>query len=28
MEVVSTIPVGKTAMFFGIKEGKEFPGTE
>jgi len=25
MEVVSKIPVGKSAMHFGIKEGKEFP---
>lgn len=28
MEVVSRIPVGKSAMYFGIKEGNEFPGTE
>ena len=28
MEVVSKIPVGKSAMYFGIKEGKEFPLTE
>jgi YVTN family beta-propeller protein len=28
MEVVSRLPVGKTAMYFGIKEGKDFPGTE
>lgn len=28
MEVVLKIPVGKSAMYFGIKEGKEFPGTE
>jgi YVTN family beta-propeller protein len=28
MEVVSTIAVPTKAMFFGIKEGKEFPGTE
>ena len=28
MEVVSKIPVGKSAMYFGIREGKEFPGTE
>ncbi len=27
-EVVSKIPVGKSSMFFGIKEGKEFPATE
>lgn len=28
MEVVSKIPVGKSAMYFGIKEGNEFPSTE
>ena len=28
MEVVSTITVPARAMFFGIKEGKEFPSTE
>ena len=27
-EVVSKIGVGKSAMYFGIREGKEFPGTE
>lgn len=28
MDVVSKIPTGKSSMFFGIKEGQEFPGTE
>jgi len=28
MEVVFKIPVGKSAMYFGINEGKEFPNTE
>jgi YVTN family beta-propeller protein len=28
MEVASKIPVGKSAMYFGIREGKDFPGTE
>jgi YVTN family beta-propeller protein len=28
MEVLSRIPVGNSSMFFGIKEGKEFPSTE
>ncbi len=27
-EVISKIPVGRSAMYFGIREGKEFPGTE
>ena len=27
-EVASKIPVGKSAMYFGIREGKDFPGTE
>jgi len=27
-EVASKMPVGKSAMYFGIREGKEFPGTE
>jgi hypothetical protein len=28
MEVVSKLPVGKSSMFFSIKEGNEFPSTE
>jgi len=28
MEVVSSIPVGQAAMYFAIKEGNDFPGTE
>jgi YVTN family beta-propeller protein len=28
MEAVSEIPVGRSSMFFAIKEGKEFPATE
>jgi hypothetical protein len=28
MEVVSRIPVGKSSMYFGIKEETEFPSTE
>jgi hypothetical protein len=27
-EVVSRIPVGKSAMYFGIKEGDNFPSVE
>lgn len=28
MEVVSSIPVGKAAMYFAIKKGNDFPSTE
>jgi hypothetical protein len=28
MEVSSKIPVGKSAMYFGIKEGDDFPSVE
>jgi hypothetical protein len=28
MEVLSRIPVGNSAMFFGVKEGNAFPSTE
>jgi len=28
LEVLSKIPVGKSAMYFGIKEGDNFPGVE
>ena len=28
LEVASRIPVGNSAMYFAIKEGNAFPGTE
>ena len=28
MEVIASIPIGKAAMYFAIKEGNDFPSTE